>query len=118
MKWKRWEIALAASLLAGMLICSIPIEAQNQLAGKLTRLHVLANSDSEADQALKLKVRDAVLKASAGKTEVDSALLSQLEKAAQQTLIEEGSRDSVHVSREKCYFETRVYDTFSLPAGY
>ena len=34
---------------------------QSQLADKVVRLHVLANSDSEEDQALKLKVRDAVL---------------------------------------------------------
>ena len=35
--------------------------AQMDLAGKLIRLHVVANSDSRADQAVKLQVRDAVL---------------------------------------------------------
>ena len=68
MRMKRWEIVLAASVLAAILVCAFPIHAQQELAGKLTRLHVLANSDDPADQQLKLQVRDAVLAASAGET--------------------------------------------------
>ena len=118
MKWKRWEIALAASLLAFFLVCGFPMQAQSKLAGKLTRLHVLANSDSEEDQALKLKVRDAVLEASAGERILDAALLEQLEQAAQAEVFRNGYTYPVTVTREYCYFDTRVYETFSLPAGY
>ena len=118
MKWKRWEIALAASLLAFFLVCGFPLQVQSKLAEKLTRLHVLANSDSEEDQALKLKVRDAVLKASAGERILDAALLDQLERAAQAEVFRNGYAYPVTVTRENCYFDTRVYETFSLPAGY
>jgi len=49
-------------LIAGVMLLSLWLEgAQNTLAGDVVRLHVLANSDSEADQTLKLAVRDRVL---------------------------------------------------------
>lgn len=118
MKLKRWEIALAASVLAAILVCAFPIHAQNQLADKLTRLHVLANSDDPADQRLKLQVRDAVLEASVGETVLDEALLAKLQGAALQAVESAGYGYSVQVSRERCYFDTREYETFSLPAGY
>ena len=86
MRWKRWEIALAGSILAAILFCAFPAQAQSALADKLVRLHVLANSDSEEDQALKLQVRDAVLAASAGAAVLDDALLAQLQRAAQRTV--------------------------------
>lgn len=118
MKLKRWEIALAASILAAVLVCTFPIRAQSNLADKLTRLHVLANSDDPEDQQLKLKVRDAVLEASRGESVLDDRLLEKLRAAAQQTVWREGKNQRVTVTRENCYFDTRVYDNFSLPAGY
>lgn len=118
MCWKRWEIALAASILAAILFCAFPAQAQSALADKLVRLHVLANSDSEEDQALKLQVRDAVLAASAGAAVLDDALLAQLQRAAQRTVWQAGRQYQVRVSRENCWFDTRVYEDFSLPAGY
>ena len=118
MRFKRWEIALAASLLAAVLFCAFPAHAQAQLADKLTRLHVLANSDEPADQQLKLQVRDAVLAASEGEAELSEALLQKLQRVAQQTVQKAGYDYPVQVSRERCYFDTRQYETFSLPAGY
>ena len=118
MRWKRWEIALAGSILAAILFCAFPAQAQSALADKLVRLHVLANSDSEEDQALKLQVRDAVLAASAGAAVLDDALLAQLQRAAQRTVWQAGRQYKVRVSRENCWFDTRVYEDFSLPAGY
>ena len=118
MGWKRWEIALAASLLVAVLMCSVPIRAQNQLAEKLVRLHVLANSDSEADQQLKLAVRDAVLQAADGAGEIDDTLLYKLQQTARKTIEEEGYAYPVTVTRERTWFDTRRYETFSLPAGY
>ena len=118
MRWKRWEIALAASLLVAVLMCSVPIRAQNQLAEKLVRLHVLANSDSEADQQLKLAVRDAVLQAADGAGEIDDILLYRLQQTARETIEKEGYAYPVTVTRERTWFDTRRYETFSLPAGY
>ena len=118
MRLKRWEIALLASLLAVLLVCAFPLQAQSKLADKLTRLHVLANSDSVEDQTLKLQVRDAVLEASAGESVLDNTLLNKLEQAAQAEVFRQGYTYPVTVTRENCYFDTRVYETFSLPAGY
>ena len=118
MRLKRWEIALLASLLAVFLVCAFPLQAQSKLADKLTRLHVLANSDSVEDQTLKLQVRDAVLAASEGEAVLNDALLDKLERAAQAEVNRRGYAYPVRVTRENCYFDTRVYETFSLPAGY
>ncbi|MBQ6420124.1 MAG: stage II sporulation protein R [Clostridia bacterium] len=117
MKRNLLERALAVALLAAMMTQALPLNAREALAEKLTRLHVLANSDSEADQALKLLVRDAVLEAAEGAEKPDVALLGKLERAARKALREAGSNEPVRVSFEKCWFERRDYETFSLPEG-
>lgn len=117
MALKRWEAALLVSLLAAILFCLVPIQEQALLAHKLTRLHVLANSDAPADQRLKLQVRDAVLAASADAPVADEALLKTLQAAAQKAVNDAGYPYKVQVSRARCYFDTRKYDTFALPAG-
>lgn len=118
MRLKRWEIALAISLLVAVWMCIVPIRAQNRLADKIVRLHVLANSDAVADQNLKLTVRDAVLKAAEGVGQIDDTLLYRLQEEAQRTVETEGYDYPVQVTREHCWFDTREYETFSLPAGY
>ena len=64
-KLKVFEIALLAGLAVFFLTGSLALRAQDRLADKVVRLHVLANSDSEEDQALKLLVRDQVLERAA-----------------------------------------------------
>ena len=91
------------------------------------RLHVLANSDSDADQALKLDVRDAVLAqantylADCHSTQQAKEVLSQhlqpLADTAAQTIAQQGYDYPVKVSLERTYFPTKVYADFSLPAG-
>ena len=115
---KRWEVALVVSLAVAIMMCSVPIRAQSRLADKLVRLHVLANSDSEEDQNLKLAVRDAVLGCAEGACEIDDTLLYKIQQAAQRTVAELGYHYPVAVSRGETWFDTRYYDTFSLPAGY
>ena len=58
---KIWEIALLLGVAVCLLSGAKALQTQEELADKVVRLHVLANSDSEEDQALKLQVRDAVL---------------------------------------------------------
>ena len=58
---KRWELALMFGLLCGLLGGFWLDREQTQLAGRVIRFHVIANSDSPEDQALKLQVRDRVL---------------------------------------------------------
>lgn len=118
MKNARWRIRLLAWLLAGCLLWTQPPGSRPALEEKLTRLHVLANSDSDEDQTLKLQVRDAVLAASADAAELDNALLGRLQQAAQRAVWRAGYTYPVQVTREWCYFDTRAYEGFTLPAGY
>ena len=59
---KVWEILLLMMVVVCLASCTAAVRSQERLAEKVVRLHVLANSDSEKDQALKLTVRDVVLK--------------------------------------------------------
>lgn len=91
------------------------------------RLHVLANSDSKEDQALKLKVRDRILAESshimdnvANKTEAQNAVrtaLPKLKSAAEDEVQKQGYHYPVDVKMERLYFTTRQYQTVTLPAG-
>lgn len=122
-----WRRVLA--LFVACLVCTaLWAEAtQVQLASQVIRLHILANSDSEEDQALKLEVRDRVLETTsallAGETEPQAAaiLLNQhLEDIAQtaaQELSAQGHDDRVEVRLEQTWFPTRQYQGISLPAG-
>ena len=55
------EIALMVGLALFLLTGGLALQTQDQLVEKVVRLHILANSDTEEDQALKLQVRDVVL---------------------------------------------------------
>ena len=98
------------------------LQAQSQrMAEKIIRLHVVANSDSDADQAVKLCVRNAVLReALSGASDAKQAILTDLpalEAAANAELRRQGSGDTACVSFRRELFPTRDYDTFSLPSG-
>ncbi len=123
---QRWIKAVCGGL-ALCLLLSIG-GVYGQAAGvrdTVVRLHILANSDSTADQTLKLKVRDAVT-AAAADWQADSpaaarqaaqAQLSRLESVARDTLRREGCDDAVAVELTRMYFTTRRYGTTTLPAG-
>ena len=124
---KLWEIALLLGLAAGMLLAAWAENTQNRLAGEVLRLHVIANSDSDRDQAQKLRVRDAVLKEAEALLEgcstrqeaekTLSAGTARLQAAARQVLQAEGSDYPVQVSLEETWFPTKDYEGFSLPCG-
>ena len=105
-------------------VCAALQVQQQRMSEKIIRLHVVANSDSSADQAVKLHVRDAVLAAARqalqGAGDPQQAIaqaLPQLEAAANAALAAQGSRDTASVSFRRELFPTRDYDTFSLPSG-
>ena len=117
-----------ACFLLVCLVYTIALVADRQkLKNELVRLHVVAASDSEEDQAIKLQVRDAVLESlQAGlenATDIEAAKdyiqaqLPKLEHAANQVLAAAGCGDVATVSLQVEEFAARVYDTFSLPAG-
>ena len=97
------------------------------LQENLIRLHVVANSDSQEDQAVKLQVKDAIVNYLQPITEQftnkEQAMqyirehLSDLQELANNVLRELGENVQAVVTLDKEAFDTRVYDTFSLPAG-
>lgn len=103
-------------LLAGTLL------RQEKLASRLIRIHILANSDSEADQAEKLRVRDAVLGQVSSltadcKTRGEAAAVLASHAAELGQTASEVSGKNVTVSLGTEWYETRDYGGFSLPAG-
>jgi len=117
-----WETAALLALCAALLTGTWARGRQSALAGKLVRLHVIAASDSQSDQATKLRVRDAVLQRAAAALEGAEdaaeaqarlrALLPELEKTAERV---SGGKARAELGRE--YYPTREYASFSLPAG-
>ena len=101
--------------------------ASAELSDQVVRLHIVANSDSEEDQRVKLLVRDAVLQEAANwygdaKTleEANAALcvhLGAIKSAANEALQNSGSSDRAKVQMTDQYFPTRDYEDFSFPAG-
>lgn len=126
MNTRKHTVLLVLAALAAVTATLFAVLQQEQaaLAEKLIRLHVVANSDSEADQTLKLQVRDAVLAVTeplvaeaADPKAALAASLPEIQSAAESCLLEHGSSDDVTVTLGREKFPTRVYDTFSLPAG-
>lgn len=126
-KLKIWEIALMCGVLIAVVGGSWLGREQKELADSVIRLHVIANSDSEADQALKLAVRDRVLEEARG-LYPENATLAQAQAAlkghlnllatAGQGVVEERGYDySVTAALEDCWFPTKEYEGFALPAG-
>ena len=126
-KLRLWEAAL---LLAFGLTLTAGVWAsasESALAGQVLRLHVVANSDSWQDQALKLLVRDAVLAQADGildgvsdRRSAEQTLASHLDelvRSAEDVLAAEGCGDAVTVALTDQWFPTKEYDGFSLPAG-
>ncbi len=123
---------LEISLLAGFLIAivfSITGFASTceEVRSDVLRLHVLANSDAEEDQQLKLKVRDAIL--NAGKNIFDGSVTKEnaeekiekekalLIETAEKVIHENGFDYNVRITVTEEFFTTRTYENVTLPAG-
>lgn len=100
----------------------------SDIRDSVLRLHILANSDSEQDQTLKLQVRDRILKETEDLFNNTTSVLNAQEQAAQNIRkIIDIAEDEVQkqgfdykVDAQVCnqFFDTRVYENFSLPAGH
>ena len=122
-RMKIWEISLLLALCFSLCIGTWAQAKQSSLSSSLVRLHVIAVSDDEYEQSLKLRVRDGVLSYIAPKLrDVKSAQQAQeiikneldgIKAAAESSA--EGRSVEVTLSQE--YYPTRNYEKFSLPAG-
>lgn len=127
MRKKEW-ILLIACLFCTVCSAIFPFAQQcSSIRENTLRLHILANSDSPGDQALKRKVRDAVL-AQSGELfsgcdtrekmiEAARTKLPDIQQTARQTAVHNGYDLPVQVSVTDMFFETRQYDSVILPAG-
>lgn len=103
------------------------LRMQEDIAGKVLRFHVLANSDSREDQALKLAVRDAVgvemaeVLAGAGDREacekIINANLNQIKATAERVVEEWGLDYEVEAALEEVDFPVKTYGDYTFPAG-
>lgn len=124
----RLEAALIAGVIAVLFSGIWLQEEQSKLADQMIRLHVIANSDREEDQKLKLAVRDRILEVSreiypsdyVNRKQAESLLrqrLDELEQAGAQVVKQAGYSYPVHAELTQCWFPTKEYDDFALPAG-
>ena len=126
---------LVLSLIVVMSIMSISISgevkkisaASEDYKNKLIRFHVIANSDSDEDQNLKLKVRDAVIDYLQPKLELSSSIeesetiikseYKKLEDISKNIVLENGYKYDISVGIDYSTFPTKQYSNVVLPAG-
>ena len=102
-------------------------EIQQGIAGEVFRLHVIANSDTEKDQELKLKVKTRIVEylkeilgEDAGLEETKEAVLTHLteiEQEAENFIEEQGFDYPIEAVVEKTYFPEKTYGDYTFPAG-
>lgn len=121
------KLLLLCLLLATAVWFGSVLSDHSDLGENIIRLHVVAESDSDEDQAVKLQVRDAIISqlesameslpdAETARSYIQSQL-PQLQETADQVLEQAGAAARAVVTLGKEAFPTREYETFTLPAG-
>ncbi len=134
-KKRKYEIFALACIL-GMVVYitgnkwSSQVQAadyQKHMAQEILRLHVIANSDSEEDQALKMKVKERVVNYVSSLTQVGEDLestkyiiqlyMEEIKQEAERVIAEEGYSYNVKVELTESYFPIKTYGEAVFPAG-
>lgn len=118
---------LIGILVTGLIVNAKKNEMQGELAEQVFRFHVLANSDSEEDQALKMKVKEAIITYMKQELpESDSVEttkkwarenLSRIEQMAAELIEEEGYEYLIKAEVTTCDFPDKTYGDITFPAG-
>lgn len=125
---KRINIALFIGLLVAFtyFVFEESYNDVSSLQSSVLRLHILANSDEECDQQLKLEIRDAILDEFSDVLNSENSIDSQkkalenldtLSLVAQRVIYENGFEYSVKASLERIEFDERIYNDITMPAG-
>ena len=124
---KKWGAVLLVAVLLLAAFMILPVHGEGEVYDRVIRLHVLANSNSAEDQALKLVVRDAVLAESRvllsgvesreQAAEVLQGSLPRIEQAACEALAAAGAENSVTATLDVEEYPTRQYESLAFPAG-
>lgn len=127
---KKWIAALCVGLMvsAGVQFSTGFAAECAQIRENVLRLHILANSDSAQDQELKLDVRDRILETTEDlfyeADSLDDAKqsaqdhLEEIRQIAQEEVLDQGYDYPVKAEVVNMFFDTRVYEDFTLPAGH
>lgn len=126
---KQAELAVLLGMAAAVFcagFCSFA-DNYNNITDTVFRVHILANSDSDEDQLLKLKVRDAVLeensclfeksKSAEEAAEIAEKNIDRIKRTAERVIAENGKDYSVNCQIAEMHFDNRVYDNITMPAG-
>ena len=128
MKAEKILIPIVSILIAALIMVAIPTEEEYYIYEDTVRLHILPNSNEKYDQELKLKIRDRLLyeysdemllaSTKENAEEILCELLPEINKSLAEWLDEENAAYGATISLKEEWFETRHYDSFTLPAGY
>lgn len=125
---KNIELGVLFGLICAIVLSFARFEVRcDELRENILRLHIIANSDSEADQSLKLAVRDEILKSStdifkdcrdiSSACNIAEKQLDLIADKANSVIKQNGFNYTAVATVDDAYFETRQYDDFTLPAG-
>ena len=124
---KKTIAALLVVVSLFLLVGLLPVHGESEIYDSVVRLHILANSDSEEDQALKLQVRDAILEVTApllgsctDRDEAETVLrahLAELTETAKGVLEHAGHSEAVAIEFDLEEYPERTYDSFCFPSG-
>lgn len=126
---KRIQLSILFGLVSAILLSMSQFNVLcEDLRHNILRLHIVANSDSQTDQELKIKIRDEILAETSdlflSATNLETAKitaensLEEFEKIANSVIKQNGFNYKAKAYLDERYFDTRVYDNFTLPAGY
>lgn len=126
---KKVYFAILVGLVFSIIISSVSVFADtcDDIRHDVLRLHILANSDTQADQQLKLAVRDEILSMDnqlfseatnlASAKTIAACKIDEIKGAAEREIKAHGYNYNVSIELKNMYFSTREYDNFTLPAG-
>lgn len=124
---KKFGLLLFALCLLVLILGILPVHGEHAVYDNVLRLHVLADSDREEDQAIKLQVRDALLRRcepllrdAASRREAEEILREQLDELteeAQKVLEQLGSNAPVSLELSQEEYPTRAYERCAFPSG-
>lgn len=121
--------SIFVGFLCALIFSVVPFEARcREISNQVFRIHILANSDSDEDQSLKLKVRDAVIASSEellsqvhSKEDAIRVIennLDYLKKVAQEVIFLSGYEYPVSLEIRNLCFDTRYYGNITMPGGF
>ena len=124
---KGFILTVTMILMLTMIIAVIPTESEADIYGDTVRLHILARSDTEEDQSVKLEIRDRLLaKYGSALSEYNShdearealeGKTQEIKRNVDLWLGELGCDYTAEVVIDKEWYDTRKYEDFTLPSG-